>query len=120
MSQIHYTQTNENITLIANNIQLIWSLFLVSGDKPRRVQTMDSYNRLFGELNRPTTPAKNHMRSSIPIGADGVDHKNGKLPSANGHGNGHTTNGKVTITNGNGVANLNGSTESGSTKSELF
>lgn len=87
-----------------------------TGDKPRRVQPIDSYNRLFGEPNRPNTAGKNHMRSNIPIGSDGVDGKNGKpvtngKPATNGmNGNGHhvETNGKAPMVNGNGVAHTNG------------
>uniref|UniRef100_A0A336L8L5 CSON006311 protein n=1 Tax=Culicoides sonorensis TaxID=179676 RepID=A0A336L8L5_CULSO len=111
-----------------------------TGDKSRRVASTDSYNRLFGDANRPQTPAKNHMKSNIPIGngtngtngTNGVDSvdtnghaaTNGK---SNGHTNGysngtngtngvhHETNGKVHM-NGNGVAHTNGHSETGISK----
>lgn len=75
-------------------------------ETPRRnVAGQDSHNRLFGEADRPYTPAKNHMKSNLPIGSDGTDsgktngHSNGssKSSSSNGH---HQ--------NGNGVAHTNG------------
>lgn len=68
---------------------------------------MDSHNRLFGEVERPYTPAKNHFKSSIPLGgADSVDSTprtngtNGIKKETNGHtnGNGHA----------NGISNANG------------
>uniref|UniRef100_A0A182T649 Microtubule-associated protein Jupiter n=1 Tax=Anopheles maculatus TaxID=74869 RepID=A0A182T649_9DIPT len=78
-------------------------------ETPRRAaQGQDSHNRLFGELNRPFTPAKNHMKSNLPIGADQADggkpHQNGKSngvahQNGNGTANGHHTNGH---SNGNG------------------
>nr|DAA01820.1 TPA_inf: HN1-like protein [Anopheles gambiae] len=41
-------------------------------ETPRRNgQGQDSHNRLFGEVNRPFTPAKNHMKSNLPIGNPG-------------------------------------------------
>ncbi|XP_055602072.1 microtubule-associated protein Jupiter isoform X3 [Uranotaenia lowii] len=73
----------------------------------------DSHNRLFGELERPYTPAKNHMKSNLPIGDTTDAAANGK---ANGHGkatNGHHQNGNGTSSapktnghhqNGNGVS----------------
>ena len=47
-----------------------------------RRQHVDSHNRLFGDVDRMSTPAKNHFKSSIPIGGEeGVDgstkHSNG-------------------------------------------
>ncbi|XP_035899626.1 microtubule-associated protein Jupiter isoform X5 [Anopheles stephensi] len=78
-------------------------------ETPRRAaQGQDSHNRLFGELNRPFTPAKNHMKSNLPIGGDHTDggkpHQNGKSngvahQNGNGTANGHHTNGH---SNGNG------------------
>lgn len=56
------------------------------GDQPRRAQkSVDSHNRLFGQSDRPFTPAKNHMKSNIPLG------HNGNL--TNGKSNGHHLNG---------------------------
>ncbi|XP_070493601.1 microtubule-associated protein Jupiter isoform X1 [Chironomus tepperi] len=51
-----------------------------NGDARR--QHVDSHNRLFGDVDRMSTPAKNHFKSSIPIGGEeGVDgstkHSNG-------------------------------------------
>lgn len=70
---------------------------------------MDSHNRLFGEVERPYTPAKNHFKSSIPLGgADSVDSTprtngtNGKTNGTNGHTNGNS-NGEAMIANGNSV-----------------
>uniref|UniRef100_A0A182QX21 Microtubule-associated protein Jupiter n=1 Tax=Anopheles farauti TaxID=69004 RepID=A0A182QX21_9DIPT len=79
-------------------------------ETPRRgTQGQDSHNRLFGELNRPFTPAKNHMKSNLPIGGDQTDagkngHQNGKSngvahQNGNGSANGHYSNGH---SNGNG------------------
>lgn len=62
-----------------------------SGETPRRLLPgHDSHNRLFGENERPYTPAKNHMKSNLPIG--GEDQADGKM---NGHSklNGHQQNG---------------------------
>lgn len=75
---------------------------------------MDSHNRLFGEVERPYTPAKNHFKSSIPLGgADSVDSTprtngtNGKTNGTNGHtngnGNSNGLNGEAMIANGNSV-----------------
>lgn len=72
---------------------------------------MDSHNRLFGEVERPYTPAKNHQKSSIPFGGDAVDATprtngtNGKANGANGHtnGNGHSNGGEAMVANGNSV-----------------
>ncbi|XP_052888101.1 microtubule-associated protein Jupiter isoform X2 [Anopheles moucheti] len=70
-------------------------------ETPRRNgQGQDSHNRLFGELNRPFTPAKNHMKSNLPIGNPaGGDHTDGGKPHQNGKSNG------VAHQNGNGTAN---------------
>lgn len=76
-----------------------------NGETPRRAANgQDSHNRLFGEVDRPYTPAKNHMKSNLPIGAGGGDQpdSNGKASATNGHSNGHSaakTNGHQ---NGNG------------------
>lgn len=93
-------------------------------ETPRRAaQGQDSHNRLFGELNRPYTPAKNHMKSNLPIGGDQADggkpHQNGKSngvahQNGNGTANGHHTNGH---SNGNGhissASSDNGSSHNG-------
>jgi len=78
-----------------------------NGDKIRRNPNMDSHNRLFGEVDRPYTPAKNHFKSNIPLGgADSVDSTprtndtNGKANGTNGHTNGNS-NGEAMIANGN-------------------
>uniref|UniRef100_A0A182P2J0 Microtubule-associated protein Jupiter n=1 Tax=Anopheles epiroticus TaxID=199890 RepID=A0A182P2J0_9DIPT len=86
-------------------------------ETPRRTaQGQDSHNRLFGEVNRPFTPAKNHMKSNLPIGGDNTDggkpHQNGKSngvahQNGNGTANGHHT-------NGNGHSNGNGHISSAS------
>ncbi|XP_049531411.1 microtubule-associated protein Jupiter isoform X3 [Anopheles darlingi] len=77
-------------------------------ETPRRAATgQDSHNRLFGEVDRPFTPSKNHMKSNLPIGADQADgrkQQNGKSngvahQNGNGTANGHHTNGH---SNGNG------------------
>lgn len=88
-----------------------------NGETPRRAANgQDSHNRLFGEVDRPYTPAKNHMKSNLPIGpADQPDSSNGK---ANGHSNGHSsavkTNGHQ---NGNGHANGHANGHSNGTSS---
>lgn len=78
-----------------------------NGETPRRAANgQDSHNRLFGEVDRPYTPAKNHMKSNLPIGPSDQPDSNGS--KANGHSNGHSakTNGHSVSTNGNGhVAN---------------
>lgn len=49
-----------------------------------RRQHVDSHNRLFGDVDRMSTPAKNHFKSSIPIGGEeGVD---GSAKHSNGGG----------------------------------
>ncbi|KAH8250354.1 microtubule-associated protein Jupiter isoform X3 [Drosophila bipectinata] len=60
-----------------------------NGDAPRRGQkTVDSHSRLFGEPTRPITPAKNHMKSSIPFGQNTEAAAAQKLLTTNGHYNG--------------------------------
>uniref|UniRef100_A0A182J5S0 Microtubule-associated protein Jupiter n=1 Tax=Anopheles atroparvus TaxID=41427 RepID=A0A182J5S0_ANOAO len=73
-------------------------------ETPRRgTQGQDSHNRLFGELNRPFTPAKNHMKSNLPIG-NGQDHPDGSKAHTNGKANGAS----AAHQNGNGTANGHG------------
>ncbi|XP_049531413.1 microtubule-associated protein Jupiter isoform X5 [Anopheles darlingi] len=92
-------------------------------ETPRRAATgQDSHNRLFGEVDRPFTPSKNHMKSNLPIGADQADgrkQQNGKSngvahQNGNGTANGHHTNGH---SNGNGnissASSDNGSSHNG-------
>lgn len=75
------------------------------GESARRQPQANSYNRLFGESERPpVTPSKNHFKSSIPFAVDAVDgvkplNGNGSIPNGNGHINGNG----VTHTNGNGT-----------------
>lgn len=73
-----------------------------NGDQPRRGQkSVDSYTRLFGDADRPFTPAKNHMKSSIPFG--------GENGNGNGNSNGlHASNGR------NGRSDNGGSSSSAS------
>jgi len=60
------------------------------GEQPRRGQkNLDSYSRLFGEPDRPITPAKNHMKSNIPFG---IHAETAQTLITNG--NGHHYNGK--------------------------
>uniref|UniRef100_T1PER3 Microtubule-associated protein Jupiter n=1 Tax=Musca domestica TaxID=7370 RepID=T1PER3_MUSDO len=62
-----------------------------NGDQPRRAQkNVDSYQRLFGEPERVVTPAKNHMRSNIPFGANNEAAQT-LITNGNGH---HYNNGK--------------------------
>uniref|UniRef100_A0AAG5CUP3 Microtubule-associated protein Jupiter n=1 Tax=Anopheles atroparvus TaxID=41427 RepID=A0AAG5CUP3_ANOAO len=78
--------------------------FLGGSETPRRgTQGQDSHNRLFGELNRPFTPAKNHMKSNLPIG-NGQDHPDGSKAHTNGKANGAS----AAHQNGNGTANGHG------------
>ncbi|XP_055644592.1 microtubule-associated protein Jupiter isoform X3 [Toxorhynchites rutilus septentrionalis] len=89
--------------------QGIHRYYFLGGDTPRRaVQGQDSHNRLFGEVDRPYTPVKNHMKSNLPIGADKAD----GATKANGHSNGTKTNGHHS--NGNGHAPTNGHSSNGS------
>lgn len=101
-----------------------------NGETPRRAASgQDSYNRLFGEADRPYTPAKNHMKSNLPIGNDATDsgktngHSNGKAanghhqngngiaPTTNGHSNGSShTNGHSNGTSTSSAPSQNGST----------
>lgn len=61
-----------------------------NGDQPRRgQQKVDSYQRLFGEPERPGTPAKNHMKSNIPFGSNTE-----AAQELLANGNGHHSNGK--------------------------
>lgn len=102
------------------------------GDKSRRVQSVDSHNRLFGDVNRLQTPAKNHMKSSIPFGngtnnhtdmvdANGHNGTNGKINGHDHHtnGHGHKMNEKSHM-NGNGIAHANGHSENGINKGRCF
>lgn len=82
-----------------------------NGLTPRRGRNNDSHSRLFGEPDRSATPAKNHLRSNIPIGGDETDRKStvSSIPSktsvsSNGHTNGKLENGGLQqhISNGNG------------------
>nr|XP_029727199.1 microtubule-associated protein Jupiter isoform X5 [Aedes albopictus] len=97
------------------------------GETPRRgASGQDSYNRLFGEADRPYTPAKNHMKSNLPIGNDATDagKTNGHSSSSNGKANGHHQNGNgiAQATNGhsshsNGSSHTNGHSNGTSTSS---
>lgn len=87
-----------------------------NGETPRRAANgQDSHNRLFGEVDRPYTPAKNHMKSNLPIGPSDQPDSNGS--KANGHSNGHSAktnghsngNGHVAATNGHSNGHSNGS-----------
>ncbi|XP_036334142.1 microtubule-associated protein Jupiter isoform X4 [Rhagoletis pomonella] len=61
-----------------------------NGDQPRRgQQKVDSYQRLFGEPERPVTPARNHMKSNIPFGSNTE-----AAQELLANGNGHHSNGK--------------------------
>ncbi|XP_018801223.1 PREDICTED: microtubule-associated protein Jupiter isoform X5 [Bactrocera latifrons] len=75
---------------IKNNVRQGAHRFYFIGDQPRRgQQKVDSYQRLFGEPERPNTPARNHMKSSIPFGSNTEAAQ--ELLS---NGNGHHSNGK--------------------------
>ncbi|XP_037947580.1 microtubule-associated protein Jupiter isoform X11 [Teleopsis dalmanni] len=64
-----------------------------TGDQPRRGQkNVDSYARLFGEPERPMTPAKNHLKSNIPFGGN---KKAAQQILVNGNGLNHHVNGKA-------------------------
>ncbi|XP_055539875.1 microtubule-associated protein Jupiter isoform X2 [Wyeomyia smithii] len=93
--------------------QGIHRYYFLGAETPRRgVAGQDSHNRLFGEVDRPYTPAKNHMKSNLPIGADQPD----GVAKANGHSktNGHHQNGNGIASNGhsngNGSISSNGNT----------
>ncbi|XP_034484947.1 microtubule-associated protein Jupiter isoform X1 [Drosophila innubila] len=77
----------EKDVALKNNVRQGAHRFYFIGDAPRRGQkTVDSYSRLFGEPARPVTPAKNHMKSSIPFGKN-TDSAQQTLPNK-GHYNG--------------------------------
>ncbi|XP_028899573.1 microtubule-associated protein Jupiter isoform X7 [Zeugodacus cucurbitae] len=77
---------------IKNNVRQGAHRFYFIGDQPRRgQQKVDSYQRLFGEPERPNTPARNHMKSSIPFGSNT---EAAQELLANGNGHGHHSNGK--------------------------
>ncbi|XP_016980307.1 microtubule-associated protein Jupiter isoform X6 [Drosophila rhopaloa] len=75
---------------VKNNVRQGAHRFYFIGDAPRRGQkTVDSHSRLFGEPNRPITPGKNHMKSSIPFGGQNSEAAAAqKLLTTNGHYNG--------------------------------
>lgn len=75
---------------------------LISGDGVRRGgKNGDSYNRLFGESDRPFTPAKNHLKSNIPLGGDSpAKINNGNNAATNGHTNGKAENNNGVQQNG--------------------
>lgn len=84
-----------------------------NGDGVRRGgKNGDSYNRLFGESDRPFTPAKNHLKSNIPLGGDSpAKINNGNNAATNGH-----TNGKAENNNGvqqNGTSKTDGNPVTG-------
>jgi len=85
----------------------------------RRPQ-FDSHNRLFGDAERPYTPAKNRLRSNIPIGGDesdsslkhsnGTGHTNSSREHINGseHGkNGNSLSGEAIKASGENVVPSN-------------
>jgi len=74
----------------------------------RRPQ-FDSHNRLFGDSDRPYTPAKSRLKSNIPIGGDEAD---SSLKHSNG--NGQTTNSSREHINGS-ENGKNGNSLSGET-----
>ncbi|XP_029404985.2 microtubule-associated protein Jupiter isoform X2 [Bactrocera dorsalis] len=75
---------------IKNNVRQGAHRFYFIGDQPRRgQQKVDSYQRLFGEPERPNTPARNHMKSSIPFGSNTE-----AAQELLANGNGHHSNGK--------------------------
>ncbi|XP_061396743.1 microtubule-associated protein Jupiter isoform X2 [Musca vetustissima] len=75
---------------VKNNVRQGAHRFYFIGEQPRRAQkNVDSYQRLFGEPERVVTPAKNHMRSNIPFGAN-----NEAAQTLITNGNGHHYNGK--------------------------
>ncbi|XP_055849369.1 microtubule-associated protein Jupiter isoform X7 [Episyrphus balteatus] len=61
-----------------------------NGDQPRRGQkNTDSYTRLFGDVDRPFTPAKNHMKSNLGFSGNNAAAENGNGNNATANGNGH-------------------------------
>ncbi|XP_055377958.1 microtubule-associated protein Jupiter isoform X2 [Condylostylus longicornis] len=92
-----------------------------NGDSIRRGQKqIDSYTRLFGEPERNYTPAKNHMKSSIPIGGTSTSSSstssNGTETNGHKNGNGvhHHQNGNGTITSSSASSSArNGKMENG-------
>lgn len=68
-----------------------------NSDQPRRAQkNVDSYQRLFGEPERPFTPAKNHMKSNIPFGVKTEAAQQLLTNGSNGHAHhNHSSSGKT-------------------------
>lgn len=61
----------------------------------------DSHNRLFGQTQTQASPTKNHMKSSIPFGAE-TNGTNGHT-NGNGHANGNGSSSSSSSTNGDAV-----------------
>ncbi|KAL9872365.1 microtubule-associated protein Jupiter-like isoform X2 [Glossina fuscipes] len=73
---------------VKNSVRQGAHRFYFIGDQPRRGQkNLDSYQRLFGEPERPVTPAKNHMKSNIPFGSS-TEAAQTLITNGNGHYNG--------------------------------
>jgi len=77
-------------------------------NKPRRAQTMDSHNRLFGEPDRQAAAPRDRMRSSVPIGNGGSELAKVQESAKNGGGGGdrppsREVNGNSVRENGNGM-----------------
>lgn len=76
------------------------------GESATRRPSVNSHNRLFGDVERvPPTP-KGYQKSNIPIGSDDIDAS--KVTNGNGNGNGVANGNGTAALNGNGHANGNG------------
>lgn len=74
------------LTISLQSLQIMLSYDFI-GEQPRRGQkNLDSYQRLFGEPERPVTPAKNHMKSNIPFGLNNTKNNNSNNNITNNHG----------------------------------
>ncbi|XP_037924885.1 microtubule-associated protein Jupiter isoform X2 [Hermetia illucens] len=87
---------------VKNNVRQGMHRYYFIGDGVRRGgKNGDSYNRLFGESDRPFTPAKNHLKSNIPLGGDSpAKINNGNNAATNGHTNGKAENNNGVQQNG--------------------
>ncbi|XP_055849363.1 microtubule-associated protein Jupiter isoform X2 [Episyrphus balteatus] len=75
---------------VKNNVRQGAHRFYFIGDQPRRGQkNTDSYTRLFGDVDRPFTPAKNHMKSNLGFSGNNAAAENGNGNNATANGNGH-------------------------------
>lgn len=86
-----------------------------NNDNPRRAhKNVDSYSRLFGEPDRPFTPAKNHMKSNLGFGPNTeaaqqlLSNGNGHHSHTNGKGGSVSTSASSSVTSSTENLKMNG------------